>query len=284
MKIILPLFFTLFVINLSAQTPLYIHVNFDNPNFFGLSAEIDTSNIDNIWQIGQPYKIVLNQAESQPNVIITDTLNTYPINNSSSFYISYYDYNCGYMDVSYFCDTDSLNDYGTIELSMDSGQTWINILDDSLNIIANKKPILTGNSSGWQWFSFFYGNLLSDFGDSILFKFSFTSDSIDTQHDGLMFDNLAFCESVNTQNRYQLNNLKVFPNPATDILNFELEEPIQDAQIRIYSILGQLVEQKNMDYSEQIQFNVSTWNSGMYFYGIYIEGRLVKQGQVLIQN
>jgi hypothetical protein len=30
--------------------------------------------------------------------------------------------------------------------------------------------------------------------------------------------------------------------------------------------------------------NVSDWNSGVYFYGVYVEGRLVKQGQVLVQH
>ena len=34
----------------------------------------------------------------------------------------------------------------------------------------------------------------------------------------------------------------------------------------------------------ETQMNVSDWNNGMYYYGVYIEGQLVKQGQILIQN
>lgn len=33
-----------------------------------------------------------------------------------------------------------------------------------------------------------------------------------------------------------------------------------------------------------MQFNVSDWNKGIYFYGIYMEGDLVKQGQTLIKH
>ncbi len=77
-------------------------------------------------------------------------------------------------------------------------------------------------------------------------------------------------------------SLKVFPNPATDLLNFQLEESIQNAQIRIYSTLGQLMETQNIN-SEQTQFNVSDWQNGMYFYGIFVEGEMVKSGQVLIE-
>ena len=34
----------------------------------------------------------------------------------------------------------------------------------------------------------------------------------------------------------------------------------------------------------EAQMNVSDWYSGVYHYGIYVEGRLVKQGQILVRN
>jgi hypothetical protein len=45
------------------------------------------SNPNNIWQIGPPQKAVLNNSNSSPNVIITDTINSYPITDTSSFTI-----------------------------------------------------------------------------------------------------------------------------------------------------------------------------------------------------
>ncbi len=65
--------------------------NFDNgitpPNYW---LWIDTvSNPNNIWQIGSPQKTVISSAHSAPNVIITDTVNTYPPNNTSVFIIGH---------------------------------------------------------------------------------------------------------------------------------------------------------------------------------------------------
>lgn len=286
MKTTLLTFFMAFALMAFGQNdpngPIAIYVDFEySYDTTTLSLEIDTSNINNIWQIGKPQKTIFNQAKTQPNAIVTDTTNTYPVNNNSVFYVNYSNYNCAYFEGYYYCDTDT-NDYGTIELSTDNGQTWIDLLAVSTNL--SNKPVLTGNSNGWQFFSLdFMGYINDSQVDSLTIKFTFISDSIDTQHDGLMFDNFAFCIAVNTQNLYQLNNLKIFPNPTSDLLNFQLEEPIDNAEIRIYSTIGQLMQNQNI-INTDVQFDVSNWNNGIYFYGIYVEGELVKQGQVLVQD
>jgi hypothetical protein len=78
-------------------------------------------------------------------------------------------------------------------------------------------------------------------------------------------------------------NLKVFPNPTNKLLNFQFTEPIDNAEIRIYSSIGQLMTNQNIRNTD-VQFEVSDWSSGVYFYGVYVEGVLVKQGQVLIED
>ena len=81
-------------------------------------------------------------------------------------------------------------------------------------------------------------------------------------------------------------NLKVFPNPTNNLLNFQFTEPIQNAEIRIYSSIGQLILNQKID-DMNMQFDVSDWPrnlGGVYFYGIYVEGKVVKQGQVLVQD
>jgi hypothetical protein len=65
---------------------------------------------------------------------------------------------------------------------------------------------------------------------------------------------------------------------------FESKEPIKNSIIRLYSTLGQEVKQVNIDNETQRQLNVYDWNQGIYLYGVYVEGELVKQGQVLIGN
>ncbi len=78
-------------------------------------------------------------------------------------------------------------------------------------------------------------------------------------------------------------NIKIFPNPTNNLLNFQFKEPIDNAEIRIYSSIGQLMTNQNIRNTD-IQFEVSDWHSGMYFYGVYVEGVLVKQGQILVKE
>jgi hypothetical protein len=81
------------------------------------------------------------------------------------------------------------------------------------------------------------------------------------------------------------NEVVVFPNPASDVVNFKFDKPINEkAVIRVYSGLGPLVGETALNHSDIAQINVADFNSGMYFYGVYVEGRLVKQGQILVEH
>lgn len=242
MRRILSAFFMMLSMSMIAQdnsNSIWVEfINFDDPwDTFHIKLDIDTTNEANIWQVGQPQKSVFNPTLSPTKAIVTDTVNTYGTNDTTSFIIHYATYNCPNMGGYYAVDSDSLTDYGMIEISMDFGQTWVDALDT--NVFNPEKPILTGNSNGWQFFELDFGSFTqNNYEDTLLLRFTFISDSIDTGRDGLMFDNLGFCILVNTQDLAQLNTLKVFPNPTQYRLNFELEEPIDDAEIRILVVLN----------------------------------------------
>lgn len=95
----------------------------------------------------------------------------------------------------------------------------------------------------------------------------------------LNIDDLVSTQSL-TQKKYSIN---VFPNPTSNILSFLFDEPIDDAEIRIYSSIGKLMINQAIR-NTTMEFDVSDWNNGVYHYGIYAEGRLVKQGQVLVNE
>src|SRR5690348_2572222 len=83
-KIILGFFFLLFINACFAQPPYYDTIGFEG----GIhNLRIDTSQANNLWQVGKPSKIVFNSAYSIPSAIVTDTINPYPPNNISSFTI-----------------------------------------------------------------------------------------------------------------------------------------------------------------------------------------------------
>ena len=170
------------------------------------------SNPTNLWQIGPPQKLTLNNSWSIPNVIITDTINTYPINDTSSFIIE-----CAALQSSssvnwlnfnlhfrYFVDSDSLSDFGIVEFSPDNGLTWIDLINNPaysayLEWIVNNNvgelPVLTGTSSGWieALVNMRPLGVYLDIQPGTIFKwrFTFISDEIQNNRDGLMFDNIS---------------------------------------------------------------------------------------------
>lgn len=76
-------------------------------------------------------------------------------------------------------NSDSLNDYRMIEFSPDNGITWIDLLNDteysSYYYWQPPKPVLTGNSNGWQRFYVNVTNLGAIFNLAIQFNIGLPS-------------------------------------------------------------------------------------------------------------
>jgi hypothetical protein len=243
--------------------------------------KIDTiSYPNNIWQIGVPQKTVINSAYSSPNVIITDKINPYPPNDTSVFIFKHIDQG-GYSTPHsaelagyYKVNTDSLNDYGTIEISLDHGTTWINLITDtaysSYYQWFTPKPTLTGNSNGWVNFWVRLADLGIPFnvnwGDTILLKFTFISDSIADTLDGLAYDNFQFCDGAEGIEEMLNDNLiVVYPNPTTDFLYINRRTNPMTETIQIFSYTGQLLFEDNNFISKTIDIKKLNLTDGLYF-------------------
>ena len=260
-------------------------MNFEQ-NFCNDHIIIDTtSNPNNIWQVGPPQKAVLDSAASAPNVIITDTINPYPTNDTSSFIIQNiaefgFDFSAlVILEGWYWVNSDSLNDYGTIEFSPDNGNTWIDLLQDSFfnanNLWVSSKPNLTGNSNGWQFFGTeqlgFLSNARGDLvvlGDTVLYKFTFISDSIPDTLDGLMFDNLHFEDWVEGVEEIGFNAIysRAFPNPSNSNITIEFENlETANFQFVVYDNLGRVVIE-NQVRDNRYYINADALDVGIYHY------------------
>lgn len=251
---------------------------------FGLQhLTIDTiSNPNNIWQIGAPQKTIFNSAYSTPNVLATDTVNEYPINDTSIFYITNVASGGGFewphtvvLAGQYFVNSDTLTDYGKIEFSPDNGTTWIDMLNDTVGYWywnSYEKPTLTGNSNQWKSFwvnlaelGHYYG--VQD-GDTILYKFTFISDGIQTNKDGLMYDDLHFEDWVEgiEEVGYDLIKSKCFPNPVKDelVISFDNNQ-YSTFDLYIYNMLGSEIYNYKTN-SNSVNLSVSKYQKGTYFY------------------
>jgi len=241
------------------------------------------SNPNCIWQIGAPQKTVFTSSQSLPNSIITDTLNPYPINDTSSFIIKHevgWGYLCAGLGTvklsgSYYVNSDSLNDFGIIEFSPDNGITWVlittgpNAWPYSINAAP---PIFTGNSGGWKYFNLSLDGVDGMYNfqplDTVQYKFTFISDGNLDNKDGLMFDNLAILDicTIGT-NEYQNQNTNAYPNPFTTTLNLNYEH-LTKGKLFIYDMTGKLVHSESIKNSNSTTVSTSTFNKGIYFYKI----------------
>lgn len=258
--------------------------------------EIDTfSNPNNSWQIGVPQKSVITSANSAPNAIITDSVMYYATGDTSIFIMKEVDeggYSYGHtarLAGYYQVDTDSLKDYGLLEISLNQKASWINLLTDTIyNMYFNwetVKPTLTGNSNGWQFFSVSLVGLSSvfqvDYGDTIFFKVTFISDTIADTLDGLAFDDFQLCNYI--EGLYEISNnyqITVSPNPFQSEVYLKIPENFGTVtSVEVYSNIGQKLKITN-DYKP---LSLQGLESGFYTAvvsnqeGLQLLARLVKE-------
>jgi len=228
-------------------------LNFDNSTYLNRVVIDTSSNPNNIWQIGHPNKTIFDSANSNPNVIVTDTINPYLINDTSSFtiiHIATDGWALGYPKVDiggwYSVNSDTLTDYGYIDFSPDHGNTWFRA-DSSEGFCTwgaiEELPTFTGNSNGWKHF---YYCLQVPFpvpiGDTILYRFTFISDSVQTSKDGLMFDDLHFEDWAEGIQEIQNDNLiSISPNPTSYELRIHRTKVSDNQKVQILNYTGQLL-------------------------------------------
>jgi hypothetical protein len=240
---------------------------------------IDTTIPNNIWQIGAPHKHIFVSSHTLPNAIITDTTNSYSINNNSVFYLKTpgdfpSKMHSATLNFWYMIDSDTLLDYGKIEMSVGSSPTWTNIckdyggwIYDSIgNLVKQTGPNdtigFTGISHGWYHFTYVKYFPDNEVIDSIRYRFTFHSSNIFASRDGWMIDDITFedmWESVFNQTQ----EFKVYPIPVNDWLNVNSKQTVHEYEIS--DISGEVLERKTSDLS-LFQINVSTLIPGFYFY------------------
>lgn len=263
-----------------SQTPCENYcIYFDSPQCLG-QAVIDTSLQQNIWQIGKSHKSSFTNPNSGATAIITDTLNSYPANNTSVFVIK----NAVDMGIIYGLEmfsgfyrvqTDSLRDFGRIEFSPNNGSTWIDIINDSIHsanfIWYTPKPVLTGDKIAN--FEVLLADIGSAFnlhsGDTVQFRFTFTSDSTADNLGGLMYDNICFQSFVEGISEVHFKSIKskIYPNPTTGVFAIEFDNPEHELfHLAIYSIHSKLLFTNDKISENRVVVDAQLFISGTYVY------------------
>ncbi len=303
-KKLLLLTFLTFTLNLAnAQTPAFKQYfdGADTSIFNSVIINLDTSS-SNIWQVGPPQKTIFDSAATIPNVLVTDTIHTYPVNNTSSFSFKVDARNWGSRGIMAVrwkqkLDMDSAMDGGTIESSTDSGKTWINVFTDpkvynfyGFDSLKNKDTlsdgtyVFTGTDTVWRdiWLCY---KLDNQGYPNFMFRFTFRSDSVDNNREGWMIDNmmvqLTFFHTVST---VDLNgSFLVYPTITNGIIKIAMG----DTKAKIESILildaqGQIVKRQN-GQTDKATIDISNLANGNYFVHVQ-SGKKIEVHKVLLNH
>ncbi len=283
------LFVAVMMVGSSSFAQMYWQLNFEDTTALQ-KVFIDTiSHPNNIWQIGAPLKTIFNSAYSVPNVIVTNKTNHYSTNDTSSFIVERRRVFIGganellLLDFYYQLNTDSLTDYGTIEASIDNGISWINLLtqDSTYGLIwIEPKPVLSSNTNGWKHFSEDIHNLTYTLGysDTLLYRFTFISDSVQTNKEGWMMDNFSFNDIWEGINETPTSPISLSPNPTTGIITIT---GISQPTVAVYNLMGQKVV--SAEGSNEV--NLAHLPVGMYMVQVFNKDmELVKSEKIILNR
>lgn len=208
----------------------------------------------NVWQIGVPHKVIFDSAATLPNALVTDTVNSYPPNNISRFQFKiqpWMSWGIFALQWKQKIDFDSLCDGGIIEYSIDHGSTWTNVFNDpyvynfygfqeqNKDTLNTGEYAFSGTDSTWRdiWLCFSM-SWLQQIQDSVYFRFTLKSDSVDNGREGWMIDNLmARLTMIHTVKELKHEKyLNIYPNPADNTLFIEAQK-LQEFHIIEHMVL-----------------------------------------------
>ncbi len=216
-----------------------------------------------VWQIGPPQKAIFTMAATAPNVIVTDTINPYPPNDTSRFEFTVHGMYWGIMAIQWkqMLDLEREMDHGLVEFSIDSGLTWQNAFDNpyvynfygfaqtNVDTLTSGEIGFTGTDTMWRDIWLCYDmSWVQQFEDSLRVRFTLRSDSMQTGQDGWMIDNMMVHQTIihTVGEKEQEEYLRIFPNPADD--RFTISAKKTDGfhiieSMRLYDASGRIVDQ-----------------------------------------
>lgn len=272
--------------------------------------KLDTSSQE-IWQIGKPAKPFFDTAYSSPNALVTDTINPYTTSNHSYFDLilpNIYFYPDGrIVGFKHKFQTDTLTDGGYIEMSYDKGLTWNNIIDDPIiinpiefnteNLYSNQDTLkggirgFSGTSNGWiytriQWVWYYPCKTYP--ADTIIMRFHFISDNIQTNKDGWMIDNIlisyADMGSPIEENKNIHSQIYIMPNPIDNFAIIKFDNfKNENLKLTIFNQLGQIMKQVENITTNQVEIYKNDLTSGLYFIQLRNNYRIIGTSKLNIK-
>ena len=252
----------------------------------------------NIWEIGNPNKVFFNSGHFDDIAILTDT--DYYYNNSCNIFFTInipfnFFYGQGILSFYHKFDTDTLTDGGIIEISYDNGDTWMNVINDPYPLmthftgiyedtIINNEYGFSGKSDNWQYVELYWDwneitkqKSISE-NDSIKIKFKFISDTINTQKEGWMIDDIIFrAYSALGYISEITNNIQIYPSPSTNFINIK-NTNYTKSKISIFNLNGELLITKC--FINNTKLDIKNLKKGIYLIKVQTDKEIITKKMI----
>ncbi|NOZ46297.1 MAG: T9SS type A sorting domain-containing protein [Chlorobi bacterium] len=293
---------------------LYDSVSFET---FTSKILIDSTS-NNVWQIGIPGKNFFNSAHSGTRAILTDTINNYFTNDTSVFiYVirNPYTETCfTSMEFWHKYDMDTLFDKGIIDASYDGGNSWVTVSDSNLVSALGSnfwwdydyceangsykvhELIISGKSNGWilsrfnwQWWITVKSDSIIVPPDSLMIRFTFISDSVETNKEGWMIDDLLtvsaqwqLCSGI--EGRLLGEKILIYPNPFSIQATLKTEYSMNNSILTIYNSFGKKVKQIENISGKMVTFSRNGLSKGFYYLFLTENNKVLAIKKLIIIN
>jgi hypothetical protein len=170
---------------------------------------------------------------------------------------------------------------GTIEAA--SGNVFLPIVSEDASVdtsVTQNNEILTANESGpgitYQWIDCDNGN--APIAGEINQTFTATTNGsyaviISNNSCGLTDTSSCFIvDTLSVESNSDITETEVYPNPVKDYLHVNFTSTYNEVDIKIYSLLGQLVETMKIENSSNGKINLSELPQGSYILRINADG------------
>lgn len=293
MRTLLPLTCTLFVFTAQAQ---FLCEDFEgNCAPDNIPLVIDTA-AGNLWQIGAPQKALFNAAYSPVNAIVTDTLAPCAGPNTSRFLMKVPMLQFGwwpefFLQFRQACDMDTVHAGGFMEISYDTGSTWMNVFEDWVNppnielyedgvgpigpdSLSNGQLGFTGttgdlsNGMHWIWSSFCWVQTGIPMPDTVLLRFTYYADSLASPGDGWMMDEF-YLQVYMAHPISEYLSMKDFfvlaPNPMADrlFISYDTEGWSTPVHIAVHALDGRLLRTLKDTNEPDGKHNLICWRKDL---------------------
>lgn len=160
--------------------------------------------------------------------------------------------------------------FGTSQGFINVKLTKWNSTTNTRTTVANGNVVLTGMAMSWANFSIPMGYIETFAPDSCIITMS-ASGSTPANNDYLWVDDLTFTGNVASfQNIVSDNSIKLYPNPASELINLDLSTIIEkNVQIAIYDMIGNRVLLENTNSTASIaNISISNLAKGNYLLNV----------------